>query len=126
MNTQNVEHKDFCLQSFNPPGPCICLKKRVPYFVTMRDEETQEELTFSMRKIEWEDGSDFWWSEGNYGCDCNRHLEFQEAKTGSRPMDDKVSCNGERYRVICIKLEDGTQVYGPELRDSSGKGSVKS
>ena len=114
-------HKDFCLRNFNPPGPCICDKKLKPYFVTMRDMETQEERTFSMDGIEWGDGSDFWWSEGNYSCDCNRHLEFQEAKTGVRPMDDNISCNGERYTVICIKLEDGTKVYGPESRDSSGK-----
>ena len=114
-------HKDFCLRNFNPPGPCICAKKLQPYFVTMRDTETQEERTFSMDGIEWGDGSDFWWSEGNYSCDCNRHLEFQEAKTGVRPMDDNISCNGERYTVICIKLEDGTKVYGPESRDSSDK-----
>ena len=42
--------------------------------------------------LEWEDGSEYWWSEGNMSCDCNRALEFDRA--GGTP--DKVAWEKDR------------------------------
>jgi hypothetical protein len=43
------------------------------------------------------DGSDYWWSEGNASCDCNRGLWFQGGGAVlSRP------CGEGRYRVRCV------------------------
>lgn len=56
------------------------------YFIYIKDnltgivKECHEDLEFS----------DFMWSEGNYSCDCNRHLFF----TGYECMDnDAEFCN---------------------------------
>lgn len=45
--------------------------------------------------------SDFIWSDGNYACDCNRHLFFERAG-GVDPYDDPdhVSvCTDDKYSV---------------------------
>lgn len=34
--------------------------------------------------------SEFLWSEGNYACDCNRHLFFTDHEDSSFPCGDEV------------------------------------
>lgn len=29
--------------------------------------------------LDWGDSSEYWWTCGNFGCDCNRELEFRRA-----------------------------------------------
>lgn len=48
------------------------------------------------------------WSEGNYGCDCNRALFF--ARAGGEP-DPDVECSDGRYRVEKIVDATGVVVY---------------
>src|SRR5262245_21297896 len=65
-----------------------------------------------------EDGdtpSDFMDAEGNYSCDCNRHLFFHRA-AGVEPEDD-VEC-GDRvlYEVNVANAKDGA-VYYREFED---------
>lgn len=50
----------------------------------------------------------FWFTEGNCGCDCNRHLAFERAH-GREPSDDELKCGGDRY---AIRLEvDGQEPW---------------
>lgn len=65
---------------------------------------------------EWHDGSEFYWSEGNYSCDCNRELEWREAHGLERfPENDTNFCKGDgKYTVLSIKLPDGTEVYSEQ------------
>ena len=44
------------------------------------------------------DGVRFMWSDGNYGCDCNRHLYFERA-LGNDPELGRV-CSRRMYRVV--------------------------
>lgn len=49
----------------------------------------------------WEtDGSPnpYIWEEGNYACDCNRHLFFERA-IGNEPDDNELHCETDFYRV---------------------------
>ena len=65
----------------------------------------------------WTDWSDathldslvFFWTEGNFGCDCNRQLEFERA--GSEPEDDDPTCGDDRYELISLELNDGRELY---------------
>ncbi|MHC4370403.1 MAG: hypothetical protein ACYSW8_22560, partial [Planctomycetota bacterium] len=52
------------------------------------------------------EGSDFWWTDGNMGCDCNRHLEFERAGGEDPDLDDAV-CGSDLYSVIEIIFPDG-------------------
>lgn len=38
------------------------------YTVRLRDNTTGEEVERVMT-LDWEEGSEFWWSEGNFSCD---------------------------------------------------------
>lgn len=111
-------HRDFCLTQFNPPGVCICDKAMKPYYVTMRENASGKTVRFVMREIAWGDGSEFWWSEGNYSCDCNRELEWREANGLPRFREEEdipePHCTSDKYAVVKIELSDGTVVYAEE------------
>lgn len=49
------------------------------------------------RHYTWDDL--FWWTEGNMGCDCNRHLVFERAQ-GREPPDEECVCGTTRYHVV--------------------------
>lgn len=41
---------------------------------------------------------EFLWADGNYGCDCNRHLFFEDSH-GRDVRDEASVCGRGRYRV---------------------------
>ena len=47
--------------------------------------------------MEWGRLCDYMWTEGNYSCDCNRHLFFERAK-GRVPRRDR-QCGRTLYEV---------------------------
>jgi len=65
------------------------------YIVYIRNNETNEER-FYPEDMEWQDHFDYLWSDGNYGCDCNRGLFF--ARAGEEP-DPDWGCGHEKYSV---------------------------
>lgn len=55
------------------------------------------------------------WEEGNFKCDCNRHLFFEYA-AGRESMteieqDPGYGCSSGRFKIDKIELEDGSIVY---------------
>lgn len=52
----------------------------------------------------WYDHSGHWWSEGNYGCDCNRAGVFGNP-------DEDFPCGDTRYRVRCVERGTGRVLY---------------
>lgn len=80
------------------------------YTVRFREVATNQERE-KVYEFKWEEGSDFWWSDGNFSCDCNRELEFERAG-GHEPKDiTKTKCSEGRYKVVWIKTSDGETVY---------------
>lgn len=73
------------------------------YSVKIKNNETGEVRDARM-DFDWDEASDYWWTDGNFGCDCNRHLVFIRA--GNEPESD-VSCGNKLYTVIHAKLDDG-------------------
>jgi len=72
------------------------------YSVVMRNNETDEVRTIPAWDLDW-DGSIFWWTEGNAGCDCNRgHLWFGNY--------EERDCGSKRFTVIKAILENGDEV----------------
>lgn len=64
--------------------------------------------------IPWDDSSYFWWTEGNFGCDCNRHLEFGRAgnppEAEKKLWADEIHCGNNLYRVPYVVLADGRKI----------------
>jgi hypothetical protein len=53
----------------------------------------------------------YWWTDGNMGCDCNRHLEFERA--GGRdfaPGSPESVCGHGRYSALKAILPDGQEI----------------
>jgi hypothetical protein len=52
----------------------------VSYTVAITDTTTGETRERTYDDLgEWDEGSEYWWTDGNFGCDCNRKLEFGRA-----------------------------------------------
>lgn len=56
---------------------------------------------------DWDEGSEYWWTDGNFGCDCNRALEYGRA--AGIDWNDDHPCNPHpepnRY-TIKVKVGD--------------------
>ena len=44
-------------------------------------------------------GMEWYWTEGNYGCDCNRWLFFERAADGDPDIDD-AECGEGRFEIV--------------------------
>ena len=54
---------------------------------------------------------DVWqWTDGNYGCDCNRSLFFMRAGGESPSVTDHGGCGTTGFSVVKAVLEDGTEI----------------
>ncbi len=81
------------------------------YKVTIRKNDTGEVRIKDMKSIEWGDHSVYWWTEGNFGCDCNRDREFKRAGGEEiDPDDDSDRCGDTAYTALFAELENGKQV----------------
>lgn len=89
------------------------------YKVTMRNNETGEVRDFE-QDLEWHDSSHFWWTEGNYGCDCNRYLVWNDYPD----EDDDTPCGHTLFTVLHATFPDG-KVIEIDPPDTA-KGAVKS
>lgn len=80
------------------------------YVIRIKNNATGEIRTTRPIDLKWEEHSDFMWTEGNNGCDCNREIEFMRAG-GEEPGDImKYTCSDGRFRVIDATLDDGRVV----------------
>jgi hypothetical protein len=79
------------------------------YTVTLRDTDTGE-----IRQFDYRDGPTrlFFWTEGNFSCDCNRGEVFYRAEIdrGERaPLS--FGCGEGRFELIRLQGGDGTIYY---------------
>lgn len=57
----------------------------------------------------WDDEmDDYLWTEGNYGCDCNRASFFAEA--GKEEGAEDFPCGEGAYSIPYLELPDGRKV----------------
>ena len=76
---------------------------------TLRDLETGTEATRETRYPEThEDSTILWhWTEGNYGCDCNRSLFLYDL-----PLHEGWECNSWGNCIELVRLEvDGECIF---------------
>lgn len=79
--------------------------------VTVTDEYKNDAVGVWREKIEWEPhNAIFQWTDGNYGCDCNRHLFFERQlgqKTEDQLDEDNTPCgNNLLYEMLSIEVDD--------------------
>ena len=76
------------------------------YKIVIRKNETGE-IRSHTEDLEWEDHSEFWWTEGNMACDCNlsRAFAFAGGDDFDHPTD--IACSDYLYSVLHVELENG-------------------
>lgn len=75
------------------------------YMVAIRKNSTGE-IRMSEQRVDWDDGSVYWWTEGNMGCDCNRDAKFKRA--GDEEEDRDAACGDSAYSALyaIVPLDD--------------------
>lgn len=79
------------------------------YQVEITDTVRGETRLAKMDDLDWHSASDYWWTEGNFCCDCNRGDVWTRAG-GEEPGENDYPCGYERFHVAHAILEDGTLV----------------
>ena len=83
------------------------------YKVAIRKNETGEVRVYDVGYSDWDtpDGHNdlFWWTEGNFGCDCNRFASWMRAG-GEDPGEEDWPCGNMRYTVLYADLPDGRRI----------------
>lgn len=67
---------------------------------------------------------EFMWRDGNYACDCNRHLYFERARDGFTEADEEsvwvgASCGDGRYTVLYAECPNGACIPAHRLNDET-------
>jgi hypothetical protein len=83
------------------------------FLVTLKDRKTDEQkevlYDFSIEKDSEEEEFEvveFIWTDGNFGCDCNRYDLFYTDDDIDFPCYNKEYEDGNRFELINIKLHD--------------------
>lgn len=80
------------------------------YQVVIRQNATGIERTANFDvDSHWDGGHEYLWSDGNYGCDCNRAIFFHEA---GNEKDPDIECGETEYDVVRVIMHDGTVIEG--------------
>lgn len=53
------------------------------------------------------EGMNFWWSEGNGSCDCNRHTMFESVANPDH-LDETVPCGDSEYSLVRIEIDSSS------------------
>ena len=75
--------------------------------VFIRNEATKE-VRRHLDPHPWD--GDYIWADGNYSCDCNRHLFFERAVGNEPEWNEGGECGDERYAVR-IEDDGGNELY---------------
>lgn len=80
------------------------------YWVLIRNLETNEVRVYE-ESCDWEgEGSVYLWTEGNFACDCNRHLFFERAGGTDDSEGEDCPCGEVIYQVPCAIMQSGRVV----------------
>lgn len=84
------------------------------YDVLIRRNSDGEIRRRTLTDLEWIDADIYWWTDGSFGCDCNRFLEFERAAGGDPELETAV-CGNSAYTVLKVILPDGSEVKIDEI-----------
>jgi len=83
------------------------------WHVTIRRNADNVVRVYDMKLGPWKgEGDDYWFSEGNWSCDCNRMAGFLSAGAEGEP--DEVPCGDGAYSIVSITQDDDTTVLYSE------------
>ena len=89
------------------------MAENIPINVHIRRNADGVERIYPFPEHGWDtDGSDYIWADGNYACDCNRHLFFERA-AGNEPAWNEGGCGDIAYSVRIFDM-NGKRLYADD------------
>ena len=84
----------------------------MPCTIFLRNNQTGEVREIQEQGSWDEDGSptEYMWTDGNYGCDCNRLLFWLRAKNEDEPDFEDLECGEGGFSIVSV-VENGISVY---------------
>lgn len=79
------------------------------YSISIRNNKTGEIRRYAF-DFDWHGSSEFWLTDGNYGCDCNREMAFMKAGSEICDEDFHYKCGDSRFTIVDATLEDGSVI----------------
>ena len=91
-------------------------EKKVPVIISIRNNSNYEVVSYESEEIITEKGfNNYSWTEGNYGCDCNRELFFNEHRANieyySHGKDFATNKCGTGKYFVNVVNRDTKEVY---------------
>ncbi len=85
------------------------------YSIEITNNETGETRNVppEITKGDWDESDLYMWTDGNYSCDCNRGMFFNNWEDG------RFLCGVKKYTVVKAVLEDGTEILIDEVNQCS-------
>jgi len=96
---------------------CVIRRCAGQYLVAIRKNDTGE-IRIYRHDIAWDDTSMYQWTDGNYGCDCNRRLFWYRAAGDEA---EEVICGETAFSVLYAELPDGTRIEIDESPERRGE-----
>lgn len=79
------------------------------YEILIRRNSDGETRRYVFDWASWDEETDpYWLTDGNYGCDCNRHTAFERA--GGNNGFVQEPCGEGAYSILKAILPDGTEI----------------
>lgn len=92
------------------------------YTVAIRNNTTNETRHYQMDQV-WGYGHAFWWTDGNFNCDCNRKLHFEHAAGDDSDVfdcdDGTCECSTGKYSVLYAELPCGKIIILEEPKENT-------
>lgn len=82
--------------------------------VAIRDNRSGETRVYTNPDDTWWRHSEFFWTEGNFACDCNRDLVFKWAAgidTDQEDEDDDEPCGDDHYSILWVDPKGNGERY---------------
>lgn len=80
---------------------------------------TGEVRAVSMGSLNFDGSTEFWWTEGNAACDCNRRIWFEgeeeaeriqrarQSEAEAKGLDHWKDCGDDEYKLVKLVSDDG-------------------
>lgn len=103
------EQERFWRAGYEDEVEVIKRRKANGYTVRIRRDADGVVREYRVEELNWEDHSEYLWTEGSFGCDCNLELFFERA-AGNKIEDEVLRCGNHRFTAISVLLPNGITI----------------
>lgn len=94
----------------------IAEERYIPIDIYIRRTTDDAVRVYSPSDWGWhDDGGDYQWTDGNFGCDCNRYLFFQRA--ADEDEAEEYPCGQTLYRVRIVERGTARVLFCDDERE---------